>query len=171
LGLSSPNETDIGLDTSIQWRTENGRKASGTLTTTGVDGARAVYSLLDVEPFFSRSNILGRGTICWRVADPINGEELLVKDSWRSGDRISECLHLQEALGVPGVVQMLSCEQDRGQTHSLRAFGNHVPTNFTNRIHTRVVMKCYGDPVVIFTSAKQVLCALRDAIAGTFLYF
>ncbi|KAJ2914090.1 hypothetical protein MD484_g6303, partial [Candolleomyces efflorescens] len=166
IGITSPNESEIGLDTSIQWTIENGRKTSGKLTTIGADRGKAVYSLLDVEPFFSRCDILGRGTICWRVAHPENGEELLIKDSWRSEDRISEYVHLQEAVGTPGVVQMLSCESDRGQTRSLRAFGTRVPTGFANRIETRVVLRCYGNPVVVFTSAKKVLYALRDAIAG-----
>ncbi|KAJ2928037.1 hypothetical protein H1R20_g9046, partial [Candolleomyces eurysporus] len=166
LGLSSPNESDIGLDPSIQWRIENGRKVGGALITRGTDNAEIVYPLLSVDPFFRRSNIRGRCTTCWRVSDPASGEELLVKDSWRAGHSISEYAHLQEALGIPGVVQMVSHEPDRGQTKGLRGFGNVFPGDFENRMETRLVMKCYGDPIVEFTSAKQLLCALRDAIAG-----
>jgi hypothetical protein len=42
LGLSSTNETDISLDTSIQWRVENGRKVGGTLTTRAADNTDKV---------------------------------------------------------------------------------------------------------------------------------
>ena len=76
-----------------------------------------------VDPFFRRTNIRGRCTTCWKIADPVTGEELLVKDSWRSGDRVSEFFHLKEALGISGVVQMVSCVPDRGQTKDLQTSG------------------------------------------------
>ncbi|RXW18343.1 hypothetical protein EST38_g7503 [Candolleomyces aberdarensis] len=79
---------------------------------------------------------------------------------------ISEHVYLREAAGVAGVVQMVSCEPDRGQTKDLRSFGDEIPTGFQNRVETRVVLKHYGPPIMKFTSPKQVLCALRDAIAG-----
>ncbi|KAJ2912851.1 hypothetical protein MD484_g7573, partial [Candolleomyces efflorescens] len=166
LGLSSPNESDIGLDSSIQWRTENGRKVGGTLTTRSSNNEEIVYPLLSVDPCFRRANICGRCTICWKISDPVTGEELLVKDSWRSDGRVSEFYHLKEALGEPGVVQMVSCVPERGQTKDLRGFQDAVPPDFENRVETRIVMKFYGESIANFTSAKQLLCALRDAIAG-----
>ncbi|RXW13102.1 hypothetical protein EST38_g12751 [Candolleomyces aberdarensis] len=166
LGLSSPNESDIGLDPSIQWTIENGRKVRGVLITRGSDNTEIVYPLLNVDPFFRRNNIRGRCTTCWRVSDPVSGEELLVKDSWRAGHSISEYAYLQEALGISGVVQMVSHGPERGQTKDFRGFENDFPGDFENRMETRLAMKCYGDPIVEFTSAKQLLCALRDAIAG-----
>ncbi|KAJ2914986.1 hypothetical protein MD484_g5414, partial [Candolleomyces efflorescens] len=146
LGISSPNEADIGLDTSIQWELQNGRKVSGTLSTRAADNTEKVYTLVHVAPFFSRSSIGGRGTTCWTVYDSASGEKMIVKDAWRSDRRIAEDVHLQAAIGVSGVVQMVS--------------------SFENRIDTRVVMKHYGRSIIHFTSAKQLLCALRDAIAG-----
>ncbi|RXW23021.1 hypothetical protein EST38_g2829 [Candolleomyces aberdarensis] len=166
LGLSSPNESDIGLDTSIRWLTINGRKAGGALMTRGVDNSETLYPLLRLEPFFSRSHICGRSTTCWSVLDNGTDQELLVKSSWRLEDKTSEHVYLQEAVGTAGVVQMVSCEPDRGRTGDLRGFGNTVPAGFQNRVDTRVVIKCYGQPVREFNSPKQVLCALRDAIAG-----
>ncbi|KAJ2928390.1 hypothetical protein H1R20_g8695, partial [Candolleomyces eurysporus] len=166
LGLSSPNESDIGLDNSIRWLIINGRKAGGALMTRGTDNNEILYPLLRLEPFFFRSTICGRSTTCWSVFDPETGEELLVKSSWRTEDMISEHVYLQEAAGVAGVVQMVSCEPDRGQTKDLRGFRDTIPTGFQNRVDTRVVIKQYGPPIMEFTSPKQVLCALRDAIAG-----
>ncbi|RXW13914.1 hypothetical protein EST38_g11942 [Candolleomyces aberdarensis] len=166
LGLSSPYESDIGLDSTIQWTIENGRKVDGTLTTRRSDGTEITYPLLKVMPFFFRGNIRGRATICWSVRDPVTGEDLVVKDSWKSEDRVSEHVYLQDAVGSPGVVQMISCEPDRDETRNLRGFSGAPPREFHNRVETRLVMKAYGKSVTRFTSAMQVLCALRDAIAG-----
>ncbi|KAJ2930116.1 hypothetical protein H1R20_g6984, partial [Candolleomyces eurysporus] len=172
LGLSSPNENDIGLDTSIQWRVENGRKVSGTLKTRGADDIEIIYPLHhNVEPFFRRPDICGRCTTCWSISDPVSREELIVKDSWRPHNRTSEYICLREALGISGVVQMLSYESDRGQTAHLRGFRSATcSSDFENRVNTRVVIKCYGDPVTKFTSATELLCALRDAIAAHIIH-
>lgn len=166
LGLSSPDEFDIGLDSSIQWIIENGRKVGGTLTTRGADGIKVVYPLLNVVPFFFRGNIRGRSTICWSVRDPVTGEELVVKDTWKSKDHISEHVFLRDAVGIAGVVQMVSYEHDRDETKNLRGFGDCCPAGFQNRVETRVVTMAYGKSVKNFTSAMELLHALRDAIAG-----
>lgn len=169
LGLSSPNESDLGLDTSIQWTIENGCKVSGTLTTRAANNTEMVYPLVQVEPSFARSDIFGRCTTCWKISDPITGEELLVKDSWRSCDKIPEYVYLKKALNIPGVAQMVSHDPDRGQTKDFRAF-THIPADFGNRIDTRVIMKCYSPTVTKFTSARQLLCTLRDAISGEWFH-
>ncbi|KAJ2914096.1 hypothetical protein MD484_g6317, partial [Candolleomyces efflorescens] len=166
LGMSSPNEADIGLDTSIRWTVENGRKIAGTLTSRGEDDVELVYPLLDIEPCFSRSVFRGRCTTCWRVSHPITGEELLVKDSWRSEDRTSEHVFLRMARGIPGVAQMISCEPGRGETKDLRSFGLETPDSFHNRIETRVIVQFYHQPISKFSSAGELLCSLRDAMEG-----
>ncbi|RXW20928.1 hypothetical protein EST38_g4918 [Candolleomyces aberdarensis] len=164
LGLSSPNESDIGLDDSIQWATQDGRKVSGTLRTRDANNEYIIYPLATIQPFFFNGNIRGRSTICWSVRDPITNEKLVVKDSWRSEERLSEHVFLQDAVGVSGVVQMVTCEPDRCDTKSMR--GDALPAGFRNRIQTRIVMKAYGKSIKKYTSAKQLFCALRDAIAG-----
>ncbi|KAJ2911438.1 hypothetical protein MD484_g8976, partial [Candolleomyces efflorescens] len=166
LGVSSPDESDIGLDSSIQWTIENGRKVEGTLTTRSADGVDVVYPLVDVEPLFCGKSVCGRATICWRVRDPASDEELVVKDSWKSEESLSEHVYLQDAIDVPGVVQMVSCEHDRSQTRCLRGFDDATPPGFHNRVETRIVMKAYGKTLRHFTSVKELLYALRDAIAG-----
>ncbi|RXW23023.1 hypothetical protein EST38_g2833 [Candolleomyces aberdarensis] len=169
VGLSSPNESDLGLDTSVQWTIEDGRKASGTLTTRVEDGnTKKVYALRNVEPVFCRSYFHGRGTKCWSVIDYGTGKVLFVKDSWRCDHRTSEYVHLKKALGVPGVVQMISCEDDRRTTRELRGFkeGDIAPEHLDNHTSIRVVTESYSLPVFKFTDAKQVLCIFRDAIAG-----
>ncbi|KAJ2914317.1 hypothetical protein MD484_g6091, partial [Candolleomyces efflorescens] len=168
LGLSSLDESDIGLDASIQWitRLEHGRKVGGTLKSRGPDGEDVVYQLVGTTPFFCDDSIRGRSTMCWNVRDPVTNEDLVVKDSWRTEDRVSEHLFMQDAVGIPGVVQMVTCEPDRCDTRSLRGFGGTSPVGFRNRVETRIVMKAYGKSIRKYTSAKQLFCALRDAIAG-----
>ncbi|KAJ2912077.1 hypothetical protein MD484_g8335, partial [Candolleomyces efflorescens] len=165
LGLSSPEESDIGLDESIKWTTRNGRKVSGTLETRAANNEFVVYPLTAINPLFSNGNIRSR-TVCWSARDPTTGESLVVKDSWRSEERMSEHLFLQDAVGVAGVVQMVACEPDRRNTKSLRGLGNLTPAGFRNRIETRMVIKAYGKSIKKYASAKQLFCALRDAIAG-----
>ncbi|KAJ2926472.1 hypothetical protein H1R20_g10624, partial [Candolleomyces eurysporus] len=166
LVLGSSDEFDIGLDASIQWTIEGGQKVGGTIRTRGTGNQDVIYPLAQIGPFFFRGNIRGRSTICWRVRDPTTNEQLLVKDMWRSEDRLSEHTFLQDAIGLPGVVQMVNCEPDRCETKTLRGFGDALPAKFQNRIESRIVMKTYGKPVAKYTSAKQLFCALRDAIAG-----
>ncbi|KAJ2914083.1 hypothetical protein MD484_g6330, partial [Candolleomyces efflorescens] len=165
LGLSSPNESDIGLDATIFWLIKNGRKIVGGISMRGADDNETLYQLSRLEPLFCRTNICGRSTTCWSVLDGDTGEELLVKSSWRSADRTSEHIYLRDAVGIPGVVQMVFCEPDRCQTLWYRG-RSLAPAGFQNRLETRVLIKHYGSPITGFTSPKQVLWALRDAIAG-----
>ncbi|KAJ2914306.1 hypothetical protein MD484_g6100, partial [Candolleomyces efflorescens] len=166
LGLNSTNELDVGLDTSIQWTIDGGRKAEGTITVSGDGLQDTVYPLAQIEPFLFRGSITGRSTTCWKVRDPDTNEQLFVKDMWREEDRPSEHAFLQDAIGLPGVAQMVNCEPDLCQTKSLRGLGGNEPASFRNRIESRIVLKAYGKSLDQYSSATQLFCALRDAIAG-----
>ncbi|KAJ2914315.1 hypothetical protein MD484_g6093, partial [Candolleomyces efflorescens] len=166
LGLSSLEELDVGLDASIQWIISSGRKIGGTIRTRGTDDQDKIYQLAQVNPCFFRGQIAGRSTICWSVIDPVTSERLLVKDLWREDDRPSEHTFLENAIGLPGVVQMVDCDPDRYETRSLRGLDGNLPTKFSNRIESRIVMKAYGNSIARYTSAQELLYAIRDAIAG-----
>ncbi|KAJ2922759.1 hypothetical protein H1R20_g14326, partial [Candolleomyces eurysporus] len=169
LGVSCLDEQLLGLDTTIQWVIgPNGRKKSGTLTTEDADGNEITYDLVEPYPVFNRHSIRGRGTICWTVRDAA-GNEFLVKDSWRSEGRVSETRFLEQAKGLRGVAQMASFEENREETASFRGpltNGERAEGNFYNRWSMRVVLHCYGPPIIHFTSMKHAISALRDAIAG-----
>ncbi|KAJ2911556.1 hypothetical protein MD484_g8863, partial [Candolleomyces efflorescens] len=171
--VSSPNESDLGLDTSIQWEIENGRKIRGTVTTIEGDGKTVkVYPMRYLEPCLYRRSMVADGTVVWEVKDPKMGEKVLIKDFWREEDRDCEGKHLERALGVPGVAQMISYEDNRGTTKVLRGYkDDEIVTKtklFKNRTLSRVVMEAYGESIFHFTDAKQVLYVFRDAIAGHF---
>ncbi|TEB25613.1 hypothetical protein FA13DRAFT_1777332 [Coprinellus micaceus] len=163
MGISSMNERLLGIDNSIQWTIINGRKESGTLTTTGPSGEPKTYPILEIVPT-PRDAVRGRATTCWRVQDPDTYEEYVVKDAWRSENQAPEHELLELVRGLRGVVHMVSCETGRGETKDFRC-----PTTFGqyhNRIATRTTMKSYGKSVISFTSVLQLLYALRDGIAG-----
>ncbi|TEB22085.1 hypothetical protein FA13DRAFT_1523568 [Coprinellus micaceus] len=162
-GVASMDERLLGLDDSIQWTIIEGRKTAGVLTTTGANGKAKAYPILAHIPNPLES-IRGRGTTCWRVRDPDTLEELVVKDSWRPQDRPAEQEFLKLATGVPGVAQMVSFQNGRGETKHYRC-----PTTagqYHNRVAMRVTMKSYGRSVEFFSSVVELLEAIRDAIAG-----
>ncbi|KAJ3540250.1 hypothetical protein NMY22_g4372 [Coprinellus aureogranulatus] len=141
-GLSSAEERLLGLDDSLHWNIADGKKKDGTLTTVGPSGDPVTYSIIEQIPTPSDA-IRGRGTTCWRVQDPET---------------------LETFVGIPGVVQMVACDAGRFDTRAFRC-----PTTagqYSNRVFTRVTMKSYGKPIEHFTSMLQLLCAIRDAIAG-----
>ncbi|KAF6747079.1 hypothetical protein DFP72DRAFT_854763 [Ephemerocybe angulata] len=84
LGLTSSNEADLGLDTSVQWTidTRTGKKVSGLVETTDGHGRTIAYPLRMDLPGFTRSEIVGRGTTCWFATDPEKGGSVVIKDAW-----------------------------------------------------------------------------------------
>ncbi|RXW20938.1 hypothetical protein EST38_g4921 [Candolleomyces aberdarensis] len=167
LGLGSLDEVDVGLDTSLKWEIENGRKVGGTLTTRGEDNSEVKYTLADVEPTVPCYTVRGRGVICWTVIDPLSGQTLFVRDSWRAQDRLSEDFYLEKARVIAGVAQMLLFEYNRGETKNFRGFDTQSPhSSFRGRISGRIVLNSHGKSIKHFKSPKELLCALRDAIEG-----
>ncbi|KAJ2919566.1 hypothetical protein MD484_g786, partial [Candolleomyces efflorescens] len=168
LGLCSPHESDLGLDTSIQWEIENERKARGSLAVCDDTGV-VNYRLAAIHPIRSSFNIRGQCTTYWTVVDPESNETLLVKDSWRLEGRVPEREYLEEVrnLGLAGVARMVTCENERAETKYFRDLGTKSPlANFHNRISTRTLIDCEGKLILDFTSTMQLVCALYDAIAA-----
>ncbi|KAF6760878.1 hypothetical protein DFP72DRAFT_1165971 [Ephemerocybe angulata] len=164
VGLSSTKERVLGLDTSVQWTVKNGVRTAGTICTRDASGKRVKYQLVIDEPLFVRFLVRGSGSVCWNAKDK-NGNPVLVKDAWRVDIQTPEYTFLEQAKGVEGVAQMLSVEDDRIQTKTLR------PTvfeseDFYNRTMSRVTMCRYGSTLNEFTSQRQAIAAIRDAIQG-----
>lgn len=162
-GLASTDERLLGLDDSIQWTIVDGKKAQGDISTTSATGETKAYPIVEQIPV-TRYSICSRGTTCWRVRDPETLEEYVVKDSWREDDLPSEHELLERVKGIPGVVHMVSCEVDRGETKDFRCAS--TLQHFQNRKASRVFLRAYGKSVEHFSSALQVLYAFRDAIVG-----
>ncbi|KAF6760847.1 hypothetical protein DFP72DRAFT_959514 [Ephemerocybe angulata] len=166
LGLSSPREAVLGLDTSVQWTVRNGVKVSGTITTNDASQKRVKYRLAMDEPYFVSQSVRGRGTVCWVARDKA-GKRILIKDAWRTDVQVPEYTFLEQAKGLTGVAQMLSVEDDRIQTRTLRPDTFDLDArDFYNRTMCRVTMACYAAPLHKFKSQHQALAAIRDAIQG-----
>ncbi|KAF6760857.1 hypothetical protein DFP72DRAFT_804717, partial [Ephemerocybe angulata] len=173
LSLTSKSEEQLGLDTSVQWEIRDGRKVSGTITTSD-----KTYDLQGVDPSFTRRDIHGRGTVCWPATDPDTGEDLLIKDAWLweadLDDRKEEYYYLEKARGIPGIMQMKSFEDRKGRASGeIKCFRpptvDSGETGFYNRIFRRIVLVKYGGDLDEFQSQLEFICALRDAIEGTCL--
>ncbi|KAJ2920050.1 hypothetical protein MD484_g274, partial [Candolleomyces efflorescens] len=169
LGLSSCEESDLGLDKSIQWKRKKGLKVSGFLKTRNGDSIKT-YQLANIEPIFSHFNLCGRSGTCWSVLDLATGKKYVVKDTWELEGRVSEIVHMKELKGAAGVVQMVSYEEKRNETKCLRDL-EHIasglsPGEFHNRILMRVVLDSHGRSIKEFNSPAQLLGALSDAISG-----
>ncbi|KAF6760824.1 hypothetical protein DFP72DRAFT_881535 [Ephemerocybe angulata] len=155
LGLSSPREAVLGLDTSVQWTIKNGVKVAGTITTLDPCRKRVKYQLAMGEPYFVARSVRGRGTVCW-VAKDKAGKRILLKDSWRVDAQVPEYTFLEQARGIKG------CCDGRMQTKTLRPGNfNFDAPDFYNRTMCRVSMECYGAPLHEFTSQRQAAIAWR----------
>jgi hypothetical protein len=166
VGLNWHEETELGFDTSIKWTIKKKRKVGGTLTTRRPDNTKIVYDLCKIDPVIAFYDICGRANQCWSVCEPNTGVRYLVSDCWRSEDRVSEHIRLEEAHGLPGVVQMVSYEPNRGETKDFRGDLGASHEGFHNRIAIRIVLDTEGESIQNFKSPKELLCALRDAIIG-----
>jgi hypothetical protein len=173
LGLVSPDEEVLGLDTSVQWVIDEmtGRKSSGTVEVDewndeGKTSTKVAYDLDMRERPIVRPTIRGRGTVGWHAAHPTTKEPVLIKDSWRAGERASEVDLLRIALGIPGIVEMLAYQDHCAETSKFRP-ESFEAEDFTNRVKLRVVLKRYGTSIWHFRTRLGLLRALRDALIGT----
>ncbi|KAK7013930.1 hypothetical protein R3P38DRAFT_3322448 [Favolaschia claudopus] len=115
--------------------------------------------------------IRGRGTVCWHVRH--DNRSFVIKDTWVDESRPhAEAEILSRAKDVEGVIKVhahtvVDINGVNG-THWLRS---NLPSNFTTalkriecRIHTRLVLHPFGDPVSTFTSRKELISVLIDVV-------
>ncbi|KAF6760677.1 kinase-like domain-containing protein [Ephemerocybe angulata] len=167
LGITSPDERDLGLDTSIQWSIDKatGRRAAGTIDTIDDHNQPICYNLDAGQPPFVRSGIRGRSTTCWHAYHPVTGKRVIIKDAWRISGTRSEREYLEAARDIPGVVQMLSYQDDIAETKDFRPVNPRNP-HFESRVKSRLVLEHYGSSVIHFRTRAQAIGAIRDAIIG-----
>lgn len=168
LGLTSPKESVLGLDTSIKWEIDpdTQRKSSGSISCPDAKGKSVKYEMKSVAPEFRCHSIRGRGTTCWRVIDPKDKKTFVIKDAWRTGTRISESVYLTAASGAQGVVKMIMCKDNLATTDSVRPISYVGTSTYEGRIKLRIVMEAHGQSILHFQSRYQLVSALRDAVRG-----
>lgn len=95
---------------------------------------------------------------------------LIVKDTWRSRERLPEWKFLKAAKGLKGVGQMVAyfpganVSDNRGL--DISTIPDDIKSYFRDRTFCRMVLEGYGKAIVEFDSADEVLFAFRDAIPG-----
>jgi hypothetical protein len=146
----------LGYDTSIYWEGDK-----RLLRTLDAAGEVVKYTICKGKPKFLRRAIRGRGTCCWKVRDA-DGNLLLVKEGWRSKNRIAEVEFLKAAKGLRGVGQMIAFEEGENVS-DLRGSSD---SNLRDRTWSRITLEAYGKPIHEFISREQLLVAFRDAVAG-----
>ncbi|KAF6760788.1 hypothetical protein DFP72DRAFT_1092047, partial [Ephemerocybe angulata] len=171
LGLTSPNEKDLGLDTSVKWKIDSktGKKKSGTIKTVDSNGQPITYNLNMKEKVIVRECLRGRGTTCWHATHPKTKEAVFIKDSWRTSTRKPESDYLNAAKGLPGVAQIISYQDYMAETKDYRPEEqqeDELSDFFHNRVKIRVVMEAYGPSIWHFEDRYQLIAAFRDAIAA-----
>ena len=166
VGLMSPNEETLGLDTSVQWTIDeaSGKKVSGTITLeeagdqAGTSTAKTHDLDMDEAPFV-RPGIRGRGTVIWHAIHLATNHAVLIKDSWRTEGRTSEAEHLRTARGIPGIVETVAYQDNCAKTSEYRPEPFEAE-DFANRVKLRIVLKGYGRSIWHFKTRFGLLCAL-----------
>jgi Fungal protein kinase len=156
LEISSMDAQTLGYDTSIYWEGEK-----RLLRTVDAYGEAITYEICNGKPQFLRHSIRSRGTCCWKVRDA-NGNYFLIKESWRSRNRIAEIEFLKAAKGLRGVGQMIAYEEGENISDLRRV----SDAGFRDRAWSRVTLELYGRPISEFNSRQELLVAFRDAVAG-----
>ncbi|KAF8971763.1 hypothetical protein BDZ97DRAFT_2025280 [Flammula alnicola] len=160
LGVSSPDDSIIGFDTSIYWLGDK-----RVLETVDADKNPVTLTLEPERPIFYRRTIRGRGTCCWKSKDD-EGKVVLVKDAWRSRGRTAEWKLLEAIKGLAGVGQMIAYEDNDDQHISTLRGITVFLEGFCDRTFSRLILEYYGPPIEDFENPQDLLFAYRDAIAG-----
>ncbi|KAJ7075163.1 hypothetical protein B0H15DRAFT_867716 [Mycena belliarum] len=175
--LGSLNEDLLGFDTSITWlggqRVLKMRPAELFNPTTGAWEANTeelVFTLASL-PVFARRTIRSRGTVCWDAE--YKGQHYIIKDYWRADGRAYESAFLKKLAGIKGVGQMLAFDDDRETIKAGRGFdvAEEMYSHSTNlrvldRSFMRIVLRKYGGTLEKAACARDLLCAIRDIVAG-----
>ncbi|KAF5327225.1 hypothetical protein D9619_005082 [Psilocybe cf. subviscida] len=174
IGLMMCPTNLLGLDASFSW---NGKYFLVKIK--GVD-----YRLL--ECVFRSKTIRGRGTTCWRAVrdDNPNGPEYAIKDTWTDTSRTTEEELMEILEGVEGIPILVAAEklnhedgrdvtsyfhqnvEQKRTTSKGKTKGEHKKQKRTIEVrqHWLLVMTPFAQPLPSFSSKKELLSALVDAL-------
>lgn len=174
LGISSLDEETLGLDTAVQWEIDaDGRKTTGTITVAvdANDSSRdEVYAMHKPAPEIRAFTICGSGSTTWRALKTpiVEGEEpteVMIKFSWRAGDRAAEYIFLSRlAVNIQGIAQLISRREKDFSTRIMRDSGDDAQG--LPWFGSCLVLEAHGPPIIYFTSERQFWGAMRDVISS-----
>jgi hypothetical protein len=151
---------------------EMGLQKFPTYAVTMGTGTRCWYTL--GPPIWSSLSLLGRGTAIWRVCDASKpGKSLVLKNAWRSGERLAESIIYQAIHGShPGVAEyefgsdVVFPGSDRLiSVNNLRDTTSNNAITKTPILH-RLLIATIGRPLWEYTSDLELLLGIRSALKG-----
>ncbi|CAK5264388.1 unnamed protein product [Mycena citricolor] len=188
--FTSLDESLMGYDTSIYWK-DNKRLMkmvdaqvrddacganqrwygpAATLEFEILD-ADSGLATLDPKPMFHRYTIRSRGTVCWRVRNPLTEEEFLVKKYWAAMQRASEAEYLKDATDIKGLGQLYAYSEPTRSTFDDRLVGDEeraalAALDILDRVAISLVLHMYGPSLNKAMTALVLLRAIRDIVHG-----
>ncbi|KAJ6511329.1 hypothetical protein C8R47DRAFT_1094689 [Mycena vitilis] len=159
VGLMLNNDPAVlGYDTSIT--------KTGDHRFIEVDGIQ--YQI--IKTLFISDVVRGRGTVCWHARH--GGKDFVIKDTWADDSRThieAEILRMAEDVeGVPKVVAdvIVKVNGVEGNTHTLRSNISKLDDSIETRVHRRLVLTPFGNPLCTFATQKELISIFIDAITA-----
>jgi len=127
--------------------------------------------------------LFGQKTFCWLVeivGEP--GTRYVIKDAWTMSELTGKesegslLTHIQSCDVSLGVAQLRHYEQVRRSekrsdidttSRNRRMSRPDRQARMQERVHTRIVLKAYGEPLHHFQNRKELILAFHDAVLGT----
>jgi Fungal protein kinase len=182
-GLGSDQGERLGFDRSI-FADEKGILVR-TQVDSGEDLPKEVHYVI-TKVLFRFSSLIGRGTVCWlteRVDEPHS--QFVIKDAWIPREELSgresegSLLRHAQAKGVIAGVGQLEHFEEVRRSHDPkdldtimrnRQVDKPAPQDLTlERVHTRIVLRTFGETLDQFETRKDLLLAFHDAVLGASL--
>ncbi|KAK7042441.1 hypothetical protein R3P38DRAFT_2890495 [Favolaschia claudopus] len=161
--LMFADRATLGYDPSIVENNKGGRYIE-------VAGNR--YDI--IETLYISDGVCGRGTVCWHVCH--NDKFLVIKDAWVvkivkekwDPTPCTEAETLERIKGLAGVpllhdVDIVTVNGEWG-TDALRICLRSRIGKIDKRIHQRLVLQPFGQPLSTFASRKELISVLIDAV-------
>ncbi|KAG1760695.1 hypothetical protein EV702DRAFT_1053381 [Suillus placidus] len=105
------------------------------------------YSIMDV--LWKSQGFFCRGTVCYRVRDPTDGKDYVMKDFWvPEAKRYHEVTVLERVNGIPNVVQLM----------------DHWDVMYDGKPDS--CHRPLGEPLSDFSSRKELVCAFHDFVVA-----
>ena len=136
---------------------------------------QVTYSIMQV--LWKSQGLFCCGTTCYHVQDA-HGKEYALKDCWVDENKKRHEVDVLKMLaGTPNVVALVDewdviYDGEPDSTSRIRRHGGplHVPEDYCNRCHRRILLTPCGKPLSTFSSKLQLLNVFHDFVTGEFRF-
>ncbi|KZS96335.1 hypothetical protein SISNIDRAFT_493890 [Sistotremastrum niveocremeum HHB9708] len=182
VAFSSLSSERLGYDPTI---TEVNGKLILDFTYYDKTGQRVTEKFVITDSIVPRPSLRGRGTVVWRAyklsdedKPPEQRQIYAIKDSWRDLNRDFDEGHFFEKIpdlgyrdGIVEVVEFAAVEIGDGQQDTIaktvrQGIQGHRKSSFDHRGHVRLLMKGFGVSLDNFSSLRELIGVIMDAIKG-----